>query len=243
MPQEVWISLIGFAGMFIRGLTGFGSGLVMTPLMLLVLDLQTTVVLVTLVEMGASIPVTLGARREVDGRLLRQLLPATVAGLAVGAVILVKGETQTLKVIFAAGTLLFALRIVATARRGPARRTPWPKPAGYAAGGLAGILGGLFGTPGPPVTIYLENQLAVRQNLRATMMIYFYILDAVRLTMYVIAELVGLAVLHTGLVALPAALLGAWLGERITARTNETVFRTLVGLVLIGTSATLLLGS
>jgi len=32
--QLVIVSLIGFAGMFVRGLTGFGSALVMTPLML-----------------------------------------------------------------------------------------------------------------------------------------------------------------------------------------------------------------
>ena len=41
MMQFIAVSAIGFAGMFIRGFTGFGSALAMTPLMVFFFDIQT----------------------------------------------------------------------------------------------------------------------------------------------------------------------------------------------------------
>lgn len=240
--QLVIVSLIGFAGMFVRGLTGFGSALVMTPLMLFFFDIQTSVVVINLVEIAAVASITIAARHDIDRQYLKILLPITIVGIGFGSYFLISFNVHILKRIFGFITVAFAVRIVCNLWLPSSRRKKWPLSWGYLSGALGGLLGGIFGTPGPPITIYLENQIDSQKVLRATLLIYFLALDMVRIIVYGCSGIGSLDILKLAAFMLPASLLGSYCGQFVEMKINATVFRCSVALLLIVTGILLAAG-
>ena len=73
---------------FIRGITGFGSGLIAVPLLALILPLQTVVPLVLVLDLCASLIMSHKARAHVQWAEIVPLLPASLLGIIVGATLL-----------------------------------------------------------------------------------------------------------------------------------------------------------
>jgi len=235
-------SAISFAGLFVRGFTGFGSALIMTPLLLLFFDIKTVVVVTAILEIAAGIAVAIQARKHVDKKSLFNVLPISVLGIVFGAYILVSFDSSILKKVFGGFTILFALRILILLWRNSSGKRKWPSFFGYIAGVLGGVLGGLFGTAGPPIAVFLENQLRSKDTLRATMLMYFLVIDIVRLIPYTYSSLMTVFVFKICIFALPASVAGAFLGKRVHLSINEMGFRIAVSALLIGTGCILILG-
>lgn len=235
------VALVALLAFFVQGFAGFGAALIMTPLLLLLVDLQTAVVAGALAQVPVGIWLTSRCWRAIDVPLLRLLLPISLLGIVAGSFGLARLDLQLLQQVFGVLTVIFALRILLLAGRKLARR-PWPRFAGYLAGATGGLLGGLFGTSGPPVVVYLENQLQQAATIRATLLAYFLILNLVRLATYGGAGLFDSQNLLAGLVMLPAALLGGTLGARLQGRAPVHIFRLIVGAILLVTGVMLALG-
>jgi hypothetical protein len=228
--------------LFVRSFTGFGSALIMTPLLLFFLDIKTTVVATAIVEILGSLWVTYQARKDVDRSLLRRLLPVAIVGMLVGSGALITAESDILKRIFGVFTVVFALRIMIALRPHGSARKSWPTGIGYLAGGISGLLGGLFGTAGPPIVVFLENQVSRKDVLRATLLAYFLVIDVLRMIPYALSKLVIMPVLEISAAMIPASLMGAYLGRRLHVRVSERAFRLAVGSVLLITGVLLALG-
>lgn len=229
----IFAAMIAFAGLFLRGFVGFGSSLVMTPLLMLFLDIKVAVIATAIVQVMVGTWVAAPARRFFNWTYLRLLLPTSVLGIVLGSVALVNFDGAALKRVFGLFTVLFALRILASLRKNVRKGSEWPPSAGHVAGMLAGIMGGLFGTSGPPIVVFLERQLDDRETLWATLLAYFVAIDSLRLANYVFYGLLTWEVTEISLVMLPAAALGAYLGSRLHAETGERVFRFGIAAVLL----------
>ena len=88
MPDVVFIPAVIAAGFFVLGVTGFGSALVIVPLLSWVWPLERVVPLVILLDFAGSLLLGGLNRRLVDAPLLRRLLPWIVAGCVLGALLL-----------------------------------------------------------------------------------------------------------------------------------------------------------
>lgn len=214
----------------------------MTPLLLLFFDMKTVVVVTAILEVTGGFVVTLQVRKKIDKNSLFRILPLSFAGVVIGAYILVSFDNNLLKRIFGGFVILFASRILFLQWWNTTGKKIWPSYIGFFAGGLGGLFGGLFGTAGPPIAVYLENQLQLKDTLRATMLMSFLIIDTVRLVPYTYSSLMTDSVLKICLVAFPPALAGTFLGRKIHLGISENVFRTIIGLLLIGTGTILLFG-
>lgn len=142
MSLFIIAAAIALLALFVRGFTGFGSALVMTPLLLFFFDIRTTVVATAIIEILGSLWVTLQARHNFDWSYLGILLPVGILGMLVGSFALAKVDTVILKRIFGIVTVVFALRIMLALRQKTLVRKSWPRSVGYLAGGLGGLLGG-----------------------------------------------------------------------------------------------------
>ena len=234
-------ALIALLAMTVRAVTGFGSALVMTPLLVLFFDTRTAVVASAIIQVVTGFGIAYPARRDADRGYLKRMLPFAFAGIVAGTVVLVNLDSALLQRALGAVVVLFALRPAWDSLRpqaaAPAR---WPLWLGYLAGALSGLLGTLFGTSGPPVVIFLGNQISGKAALRATLLVYFLCLDSIRTAGYVVSSLVTPQVLGLALVMLPAALLGGWLGTRLHLSLGERAFRLSVSALLLATGALLL---
>jgi len=231
-------ALVALLAFLVQGFTGFGAALVLAPLLLLFLDLHTAVVASSIVQVPVGAVLAFQARRAVDGRAILALLPFSVAGLAAGAAALASLDVGWLRQLCGALTALFALQVLWRASRNrPAR--PWPGWAVVPAGIASGLLGGLFGTSGPPVVAYLESRMARGAALRATLIAYFLVINCLRIAGYGAGALLSGTAALTAAAMLPAAGLGAWAGTVLQRRAGERGFRLAVALVLLITGIAL----
>lgn len=234
MYKYVIPSLIPVVGFFIRGISGFGSALVITPLLLFFYDLRTVVSVVAILEIISTAYFTVEVFKDVDWRYIKSLLPMSVIGIVVGAFFLINIKADLLKRIFGVFVVFFAVRIfIINIKSFGHSRKRWPQSITYIAGALAGLLGGLYGTAGPPVTILLENQMESKINLRATLTFYFYMVDIIRIVPYLYAGMIGKEQLKICAILLPAAFVGMITGRIVYLKFSEVFFRIIVGIILL----------
>lgn len=225
-----------------QGFTGFGASLILAPLLLFVLDLKTGVVASAIVQLPIGVGLTGSTRRQIAYEELRALLPVSMLGLVGGVFALASLDVEWLKRVCGIVTVVFALRMLVRLMRPAAVGAAWPGWTRYLAGLIAGVLGGAFGTSGPPIVIVLERRLSQKAKLRATLLAYFLVVNLLRVLGYAGGMLISGPVLAVSLAMLPAAVLGAALGVWMQQRVGDQAFRLAVILVLLLTGLALAFG-
>lgn len=239
---QIFAAIIALAALFARGFTGFGSSLIMTPLLMLFLDAKAAVTAAALTQVPVGFWIAFDSRSAIDRSYLKLLLPPSILGIMVGSFALVNFDSDLLKRVFGAITVIFAVRIMLVVRQDSIPSKRWPVGIGYLVGALGGVLGGAFGTSGPPVIVYLEKQVNSKDVLRATLLVYFLVTDSLRLISYALAKLITWHVFLISLAMIPAALIGGYWGARLSTNVGEGPFRLMVGALLFATGVLLAIG-
>jgi len=224
---------IAFVAMIVRGMTGFGSALIAMPLLLLVLEPRLALVADTIIEAALGVALIYQVRRHTRADYLALVLPMSLLGVLVGSAALLQFDGDVLKRSMGVVVMLFAVRQLLGLRGASPARSRWPRWVGYLSGLASGVLGALFGTAGPPVVIFLENQIDSGAVLRGTLIAFFAVLDSARLGTYALSGIVSPDALLAGAVMLPTAFMGNWLGTHAHLRMNERLFRAVVGGLLL----------
>lgn len=233
----VWIIPVLLSAYFIRGITGFGSGLIAAPLLALHWPLTFVVPLILLTDFTAS--VILGGLHfdKVAWPEIKRLLPPGLTGVLIGAWLLVSLPREPLLMALGSFIILYALRnlFLDTERPQPIS-TRWAWPAGL----TGGAIGALFGTGGPPYVIYLSHRLFDKGHLRATFSGLFFIEGLARIATFTAN---GLLLHHELLVAylgsLPLTLGALWIGSHVHSRLTQAQMIRLISLILIGSGTAL----
>lgn len=225
-----WIagaSILALAS-FVFGLTGFGIGLVALSLLPFFLPLTTVVPLTTLYGAVFALVMAVQLRRYVIWPPVLRLLLGTVLGTPIGVWMLATLPSGLLK--RAIGALL--VTVVGLEWYGAYPRTLTGRYWSWGAGGLAGILGGAIGTPGPPVVVYVAAQGWSPRVMKAILQVFFCVNQSVIVAGHwwaglLTSEVVWLA----GVYAIPAAL-GVTAGIYLFPRIDQQSFRRLLFLLL-----------
>ncbi len=221
----------------VRGITGFGGAMVAAPPLALLLGPQVAVPVVLLLESVAAAPMLLQTWRRVQWRVIGAIILAACATVPVGAFVLVNTDPQLIRRVIAVTVIVFALILL----RGW-RYAGHPRLAtSVSLGAVSGAMIGATSIGGPPVILYLLSGPAPIETTRANLTLYI-----------AVTSLVGVAVLwHQGLFDARAGRTSVWLapayyvgllcGQRLFARLDETRFRRLTLLLLVGVSIGVLL--
>ena len=237
------MAIVGVTGV-VFGMTGFGFALVSVPPLLLLYEPETVVALTIGVSLLTSAIVVLGARSELDRRLVLSLLPGAVGGLLLGAWVLEIVDPTLLKVV--AGTLVAGYSILLL--RGF-------QPSGLAtvratslAGAASGLLATSTGLSGPPIVILFTARRLTKDAFRVTIAAYFVVINLIGFAVLLAGRTIGEREVLTTALLTPAAALGAFVGTRLVRRLSAGGFRTLTlalllltGLMGIGTALVALL--
>ncbi len=241
MPVPMSILLFGLLVLFLAGLiqgtTGFGSGLVAVPLLMLVFEPRMAVPLVLISTSLIPALVVYDARKHVEVRRIWPLIPAGIAGIPVGAYLLLVLDAGVLRVlagvILAVSTLAFLAGLKSPVSN---ERAAWV-PIGLA----SGMLGGSLSMSGPPVILFLSNQEVGKNTFRANLSFYFMTMVIATAVVFTAGGLVTQEILELSLMLLPGMLAGTFLGVRLAHRIKETSFDrlVLVFLLILGVAAML----
>jgi uncharacterized membrane protein YfcA len=202
-------------GAWVQAVSGFAMALLGIALAAACTDLPlplvtATTTLAALVNIVGSLH---GRLRHVDWPLWRQMSLLQVPGvwLGLGALAWLDGAAATaLHVLLGAFVLATGIAMMMRPQPSAQRSTA---AAAVAAGGLGGLFSGLFGAGGPATAWFVYRQPLAAESIRATLLAWFLVGGVVRTLGVAASGGLDAAVLRLAAAALPAALLGTWLGR------------------------------
>ena len=225
----------------LRGSTGFGGAAAM-PLLALVVPLKVLVPVWTLLGIASSVTIVARDHRAIAGAALLRTLPSGLVGIAIGLAVFTALDSSTLARGLGLVVIAYGLYGLWTSTRPPTTGAVAPKFLAPLAGMLGGAVGTTFGTMASVFfAIYFDAIRLPKAQFRATMSAMILTLSVVRGLGYVAVGEFGREALVAFALALPPMLLGILIGDRFHAGMSETVFRRLVGAVLVVSGAALVL--
>lgn len=202
--------------------TGFGFALIAVPLLTLVTDAPTAVVVSALVSLVQTGAVTVRERRHVAWRTVGVTLATTVVGMPLGLLLLVRLPERGLAAVIAVVVIGFAVLLW----RG-VRLREGPVTVG-AAGVLSGTLATSTGTDGPPLVAAFQGMEFAPEPFRATLAAIFTSSKVFALAGFAVFGQLTVPALVIALSGVPAAGLGWYVGNQIFGRVDPARFRLLV---------------
>ena len=230
MPEyTIATALIIFAGALLQGLAGFGGALVAMPFILLYAEPVWAAPVVVLCYTINRIPALFVLRKNLmwDHSLL--LLAAAVPGAFLGTYLLKSMEPGFITKVLGSILILFSAYKILSPGTKLAFSKAWALPTGL----LSGVLGGAFGTDGPPVVVYAALQPWAKEQVVGMLQSFFLFANFIIVVSYGYHGLLSPSVLDASAIAVPFAIAGIFLGLRVNRRIGQRRFQIVLS-VLIG---------
>ena len=236
-PLVLILAVVLFAG-FIQGLVGFGSGLIMVPILVLFLEPKVLVPLVLLHGLIMNGVLSVSSKRSIQPWKIAPILVAALLGIPAGALLLMFLPANLLKIFIGVVIVMFGIFFL-SGRSIPVKNETRTS---FVVGLISGLLNGSISMSGPPVILFFSNQKVRKGNFRANLVFYFFLLNIFTMLVFFFLGLITSNVLIGAGVLLPAALLGIAIGSLISKKVKEKVFRR-IALVLVIFAGGISLGS
>jgi hypothetical protein len=222
---------------FVRGVAGFGSGLIAVPLLLLRLPIHVVVPIVVLLDYLASASQGLKNRQAISWRDIWPALPFMVIGVAIALYAFHAVNARVLTQALALFIMSFALYQLLAKAPHKSKSRLWAAPAG----GFGGLVGTLFGTGGPFYVAYLQLRGLDKTAFRATFATLFLIDGGNRLFGYLVTGLFDVEALLFTAAFLPVMAVSLYAGGHVHVKIGADTFKRAISVLLIASGLVLLL--
>lgn len=220
----------------VRGIAGFGSGLIAIPLLALLMPLSVAVPLIVFLDYVASASHGIKHREAIQWREIVSLLPFAIVGVLTALFIYNSVDMEVLKVWLGCFVLLFAIYSLFSFTGNTLISSLWAVPAG----GLGGMIGTLFGTGGPFYVLYLKFRNVEKTQFRATFATIFLLDGAGRLAGYIFSGFFSLDLVLMIAVAIPLMMIGMFIGGQIHTNMSQQTFQRAISVLLVFSGVALL---
>ena len=229
---EILILSGGFAGGYVSGLTGFGTGLTALPFWLYAVHPVVAAPLVVICSIVAQIQTLPSIWHAINWRLAIPFVLGGLIGVPIGTMLLPHVSSSLFK-IFIGCILISYCGFMLTKRSAPT--LSWGgRTADGTVGFGGGILGGLAGLSGPLPTIWVSLRGWDKDAKRGVFQVFNL---SILIFAFVAQALGGFMTFEVGkmtLIALPGTILGAWLGRKMYDGFGDDRFNQIVlGLLFI----------
>jgi uncharacterized protein len=223
---------------FVTGFAGFGTGLVASGFWFHVLPpvfIPPMVVAASLVGQTVGL---IGVKPRFDWPRAVPYLVGGALGVPLGVLALNWASPGVIR--FSIGAFLVAYAVSQLSGLMRLSIGAWVGQKGDAAVGVGGgILGGFAGLSGPLPLIWLQLRGGPSVDQRAVYQPFNIVVQVMAGAGMTMAGNFGGGVLYTVVLAVPATMLGAWLGARLYRRASEEAFRRIVLALLLLSGAIL----
>ena len=220
----------------VRGICGFGSGLIAIPILSLLFPLKVAVPLVVMLDYLASAGQGASQRQSIQWSEIGRLIVPALIGVAAGLLIFHRVDADLLTRILGGIVFLYALYSLWGPRM-PRASSWWAVPAALS----GGAVGTLFGTGGPFYVTYLKARQLEMAHFRATFACIFLLDGAARVAGYVGTSVIDIQLLGLLAMSLPVMILGIYLGGKIHTSLSAQVFTRGISILLLASGASLML--
>jgi uncharacterized membrane protein YfcA len=222
---------------------GFGSGAAFASASILALVMEPATALATMLPLLMVIDfVTLRPFwRKWSWPEVRILVIAAVPGVMLGVVFFRYADADLLRLLIGLISVLYVIwQISVGSGRNRFAQGSVPTWLGGVAGVLAGFTSFVSHAGGPAAAVYLLARRLDKTAYQATTVLVFGLVNLVKLISYAALGLFTPQTLHTGMMLVPFALLGAWLGVKAHHLVSERAFFGLTYTLLVLTGVKLI---
>lgn len=225
--QVVLVLLIIFATSVVQSVAGFGFALLAVPLMVVVIDLQSAVIISSFVGTLSNLLQSWQLRNNIDRNLTKRFLLATVIGAPAGLLLFIYANQSALKIVLGI-SILFGVFVLS---RGLELQhiSSW---LDWVMGALSGVLLMATSTNGPPLVFVLQARKIDPVTFRATLNMVFLVSGAFGLVMFGVAGEILRSDANMAAVAVPAMASGVSLGVVIRKYVQQELFKKIVLILL-----------
>lgn len=228
--------IIGVAYL-VRGIAGFGSGLIAIPLLALMMPLTIAVPLIVFLDYIASASHGIKHREAIQWNEIVSLLPFAIVGVLTALFIFQSVDMEALKMGLGCFVLLFAIYSLFSFSGKTLISSLWSVPAGS----MGGIIGTLYGTGGPFYVMYLKFRNIEKTQFRATFATIFLLDGAGRLAGYIYSGFFSMDLVLMMAVAIPLMVIGMFIGGHIHTNMSQQTFQRAISMLLVFSGLALLL--
>lgn len=225
--QMVLVLLIIFATSVVQAVAGFGFALLAVPLMVVVIDLQSAVIISSFVGTLSNMLQSWQLRRNINRNMTKRFLLATAVGSPVGLLLFVYANQSALKIVLGL-SILFGVFVLS---RGLELQhvSSW---LDWIMGILSGVLLMATSTNGPPLVFVLQARKIDPVTFRATLNMVFLVSGAFGLVMFGLAGEVIRSDVNVAAFAIPAMVIGVSAGVVIRKYVQQELFKKIVLILL-----------
>lgn len=233
MPDaaEILIAVpVMLLGSTVLSTVGFGIGITASPLLLLVLDPQTTVVMLNTASLALFALIIYQTRHHIRPREVLPIGTAGVLGVPVGVLALSTLSDGALRV----GITMLVVAFTLSLRLNAPARLAHRQSAAPVIGLVVGTLLATSGIGGPLVVVYLLARGLPSQAVRGHLSAYFLMVQSVSVAGYAVSGLFTPERLWLIAIVAPPVLLGYAFGTVLVRRMDEARFRQgVIGVILV----------
>lgn len=228
-PVFAWGLVIALAGGLVRGTTGFGAAMVMTPPLALLMGPTVAVPVTLLLETFAAAPMLPAAVALARWRVIAPISAAAVLAVPLGGYLLTGASPLILRRLIAMTVIVFSLALLSGRRYQGAPRLP----TSLALGTLSGTMLGATSIGAPPVILYLLSGPDPVAVTRANLTLYVVVISAAGLVMLRFAGLLEAATIGVAAQLTIPFVGGVWAGSRLFSRFSDQRFRQLTMVIML----------
>lgn len=232
--------LIVFGAFVVRGMSGFGAGMIGVPLLAFLMPVHTAVSMFGLMVLFLFAFLSVRDWREVVRDELARLIVPTLLGVAGGVLLFSNLDNRLMLQLLGGFLITYALYAMAVHYIGLPEFTcsqRWAYPVGFTGGFIDTLFGGGGGTL---VVIYLHLRRVGRVPFRATVAALWLAEMVARVLGYGAAGYYSVDTLLLCALLLPMMGAGTWVGERLGNRISQESFSKLMALLLLVAGVSLL---
>ncbi|WP_051156351.1 sulfite exporter TauE/SafE family protein [Herbaspirillum huttiense] len=214
------IPAVLIVGISKSGLGGGSLGILSIPILSLVASPSVGAAIMLPLLIAMDIMGLITFRGKGDLRNLRILIPAALVGIAIGALTfrftsdaMLRGLIGMLSIGFVVQRLLGRGRVLQPTSPSVARGSVW--------GTMSGFTSFIANAGGPPSVLYLAPQQLDKLVFVGTSVIFFSVINAVKVVPFVLLGLFDTRNLTTSLALLPLAPVGYWLGLKLLMKVDQ----------------------
>lgn len=221
----------------LRGFSGFGAALVMSPGFAFVIEPKSGIAVITVLNVASAAQLFLPSLRHARWDLVRPLSLSACLAYPAGLALLVALDALVIRRAIGATVVGCALLLLSGYRL----KGGFTTARTAVVGACSGVLQGLTGAGGPPTILYLLSGGDAPATTRANFIIFFAIMQVVAIPQLLYAGVLNLRLAVAALLLLPVYMAATHLGVKLFPLASPALYRRIAIAVLLALGAMALL--
>lgn len=244
-PEFLAVLPVVFLAFVLKGLTGFGPGLVIVPVAAVLIGAQEAVLLIAFLDLVSNTLIACKDRTSIRRGFWLPMAIAMGAGSLIGGLFLRLVPPRDFSFLLAVVVALVGVWFLFGRSNGKGNplQTELPAKTGPKDTAVAvstGVFGGFFGLAGILIAAYLGTFLT-KELLRRVLVHILLVSATVRVITYTATGMYTMNILLLAAGAIPLLLAGLYCGDRLLFRISELWFSRVIGAALLISAGRMLL--